>query len=74
MVRIINFKKWLFEVGSTGGVGGGLTPPKENPLMTANALSDYHDEKSSDSKNPNGLLPPIKNNKKIINKQKWKKL
>lgn len=28
----MRFKTWLTEVGQTGGVGGGLTPPRLNPL------------------------------------------
>jgi hypothetical protein len=56
----LGFKKWLFEVGSSGGVGGGLTPAVEVPSAHATALQDYHGEGSSDPENPSGSLPPIK--------------
>ncbi|MCK9459676.1 MAG: hypothetical protein M0R80_08560 [Proteobacteria bacterium] len=39
----MRFKTWLAEVGQTGGVGGGLTPPKENPMVAGpGALPQYN--------------------------------
>jgi len=38
----MQFKTWLAEVGQTGGVGGGLEPPRLNPLERgSNALPHY---------------------------------
>ena len=38
----MQFKIWLNEVGQTGGVGGGLEPPKSNPMERGNgALPTY---------------------------------
>jgi len=46
----MKFKKWM-EVGQTGGVGGGLTPPKLNPLERGtNAFQRY----SQDDDPPTG--------------------
>ncbi len=53
----MNFKKWLIEVGGSGGVGSGLTPPKQ--IVPFSAMHDYHDKDSSNSNNPNGKLPPL---------------
>jgi len=47
----LSFKTWLIEVGQTGGVGGGLTPPRLNPLERGtNAFPHY----SNDDKPPVG--------------------
>lgn len=41
MMMSLSFKKWM-EVGQTGGVGGGLEPPKLNPLERGtNAFQKY---------------------------------
>lgn len=58
-MQSIGFRNWL-EVGGTGGVGGGLTPPVEVPSDVATALGDYHGKEGSDPKNPAGALPPVK--------------
>jgi hypothetical protein len=68
----MHFRDWLLEVGGTGGVGGGLTPPTENPLISAAALSDYHDPESSDSRNTQGMLPPVKKAMRGLNKKNGK--
>jgi hypothetical protein len=53
------FIKWLFEVGSSGGVGGGLSPEVERPTSVPGAFADFHDSKERDTRNPNGQLPPV---------------
>jgi len=59
----MNFKQWLVEVGmGGGGVGGGMTPPIQKPEVAA--LADYHGSESSDSRNPQGKLPPTKPKRK----------
>ena len=55
----MNFKKWLFEVGGSGGVGGGLSPEVEKPTSVPGAFADFHDEKERDPRNQNGKLPPV---------------
>ncbi|NBT57452.1 hypothetical protein EBT16_01590 [bacterium] len=60
----MGFKKWLFEVGGGGGLGGGIAPPLQNPASNRGAFADYQGKSESDPANPNGKLPPIKKNKK----------
>jgi len=55
----MNFRKWLFEVGVSGGVGGGLTPDVERPPADPGAFADFHDANQRDPRNPNGQLPPV---------------
>ena len=55
----MNFKKWLLEVG----VSGGLPPPLESPTGYAGAFGDYHGKSEADPKNQNGTLPPVPQNK-----------
>lgn len=67
----MGFKKWLFEMGLSRGLGGGLTPPRERPELHATAIPDHHGKESSDPKNPLGILPPVtkgKQAKKNISK------
>ena len=60
----MGFKKWLLEVGGGGGLGGGITPPLQNPLLNQGAFADYHGETERDPANPDGKLPPVKKNRK----------
>jgi hypothetical protein len=55
----MEFKRWLAEVGGSGGIGGGLTPPLEKATGYSGAFADYHGKGASDPKNPNGTLPPV---------------
>lgn len=57
---IVEFKMWLAEVGGSGGLGGGMTPPLENPLLRAGAFMDYHDDSGKEPDNQSGELPPVK--------------
>lgn len=68
----MHFRDWLLEVGGSGGVGGGLAPPRENPLISAAALSDYHGPEGSDPRNPQGMLPPVKKAIRELNKKNGK--
>ena len=65
----MDFKKWLLEVGGGGGLGGGITPPLQNPLLYQGAFADYHGETERDPANPDGNLPPVKKNRKDLNKK-----
>lgn len=60
----MEFKRWLIEVGGNGGVGGGLTPPLENPRLRQGAFADFHSPEGTNSADPNGKLPPVKSKKK----------
>jgi len=55
----MNFKTWLFEVGASGGVGGGIEPVRQDPEQYATAMKDYHGSSASDPSNPDGVLPPV---------------
>lgn len=59
----MNFKKWLMEVGGSGGVGGGLTPPVESPARYVGAFAVHHGKSEADPKDQNGTLPPVPQNK-----------
>jgi hypothetical protein len=60
---MLAFRKWL-EVGQTGGVGGGLEPPKLNPLERGtNAFPHYN----------RGDNPPVgwsKERRRVVKKRK----
>ncbi len=56
---IINFRKWLEASGGSGGVGSGIHPPKQKPLLYKGALPDYHSKSGTDPSNQNGKLPPV---------------
>ena len=51
----MNFKKWLVEIG----VSGGLTPPVESPARYVGAFAVHHGKSEADPKNQNGTLPPV---------------
>jgi len=55
----VNFKKWLVEIG----VSGGLVPPLESPTEYVGAFADYRGKSEADPKNQNGTLPPVPQNK-----------
>ena len=57
----MNFKKWLVEIG----VSGGLVPPLESPTGYVGAWADYRGKSEADPKNQNGTLPPVPQKKGI---------
>lgn len=69
----MNFRKWLFEVGVSGGVGSGINPAIDSPTQYQGAFADYHGEEDKDPRNPNGKLPPVlKKNTKLNYKKNHK--
>jgi hypothetical protein len=63
------FRKWLFEVGGDGGVGGGLVPILQRPDLYAGAFADYHANSETNPKSQYGKLPPVRKQKKNIYNQ-----
>lgn len=65
----MSFRKWLFEVGGDGGVGGGLVPILQRPDLYSGAFADYQANSEADPKNQDGKLPPVRKQKKTIYNQ-----
>lgn len=60
----MNFRSWLAEVGmGGGGVGSGVEPPLQKPDLAA--MADYHGKEGSDSRNPDGKLPPVRKRRRV---------
>ena len=65
----LSFRNWL-EAG--GAHFGGIEPPKQDPTKVgAGAFADYCGKGESDSRNPDGKLPPV-NKKRLLQKMKKK--
>lgn len=69
----MGFRDWLFEVGSSGGVGGGMSPERYDPSLFATALQDYHGEESRNPKDDSRVLPPSKKPFKKVYKSNGRK-
>jgi hypothetical protein len=68
---MISFLQWLTEVGQTGGVGGGLTPPRLDPLERGTQAFPQYDQ--GDKSSPESDDPPTGWSKKKRMKKKMKK-
>lgn len=55
----MGFKKWLLEVGGTGGLGSGISPPLLSGTTEQGAFADYYGKEDTNPQNQNGKLPPI---------------
>jgi len=71
----MNFKKWLLEVGmGGGGPGGGMEPPRQNPVGSTGAFSDYHGQNSEETppkKIKKGLRKKSKHGRRRIGTSYW---